>query len=78
MFISAYNDRHKGKVLVWERSPSGSRVKKEYDQPFYFYQEDRLGDFETITGKRVKRVDCTDEQTFEQVVMGVPAHKRIS
>jgi DNA polymerase elongation subunit (family B) len=76
MFISAYNDRHKGKVLVWERLANGSRVKKEYDQPFYFYQEDRLGDFETITGKRVKRVDCTDEQSFEQAVMCVPAHKR--
>ena len=75
MFISAYNDRRRSKVLVWERLPSGSRVKKEYAQPYYFYQEDRLGDFETITGKRVKRVDCTDAESLESMIGGIAKSK---
>lgn len=76
MFIAAHHDRRRGKVIVWEKLPSGSRVRKEYPAPWYFYEADRLGDYETITGVRVKRVDCTDEASYEGTVLGVHPSRR--
>jgi DNA polymerase elongation subunit (family B) len=75
MFISACHDRKRGKIVVWERQEA-SRIRREFDPPYYFYQEDRLGDYETITNQRVKRVECSDEETLENLISTIPAKKR--
>jgi DNA polymerase elongation subunit (family B) len=71
-FISAYHDRQRDKVLVWERTQAGVRVRKEYDSPRYFYVPDRLGAYESITGIRLKKLTCSSFSDFEQASMAEP------
>ena len=67
-FISAYHDRKSDKVLVWERPiEGGPRTLVEYEAPRYFYVPDENGDRKTITGETVKRIDCCDEEEFNNL-----------
>jgi len=71
-FISAYHDHRRGKVLVWERNEKGMRVKREFDPPFYFYVPDRIGDYESITGVRLKRETYGTETDFNLAAQASP------
>lgn len=67
-FISVHHDRKSDKVLVWERPVSGGkRILKEWDAPRYFYVPDEEGDRLTITGEKVRRVDCVDQGQFDHL-----------
>lgn len=71
-FISAYHDHRRGKVLVWERTDAGARVKREFDPPYYFYVPDRIGDYESITGVRLKKETYGTASDFESAVQASP------
>lgn len=64
-FITGYHDKRQGKVLVWEKSPSGQRVRTLHNPPYYFYVADDAGDRMTITGQAVKRVSCRTADDFD-------------
>lgn len=68
-FLSAYHDRRRDEVLVWERNASGVRTRKVYDAPRYFYVPDRLGDFESITGIRLKKLTFSTRDDYDQTVL---------
>ncbi len=68
-YISAYNDRYAGKILVWEKREDGGRVKREIEPDYYFYVPDRLGTYESITGVRLKKITCTGSNDFDQACM---------
>lgn len=55
-------------MLVWEKSPSGQRVRKLYDSPRYFYKRDDKGAFRTTTGVTVSKVECQSANDFDQAV----------
>jgi DNA polymerase elongation subunit (family B) len=55
-------------VLVWEKTPSGQRVRKLHDAPHYFYQRDPKGAFLTTTGVTVAKVEFSTTNDFDQAV----------
>lgn len=64
MFISAQVSRDRKRVMVWERTDKG-RVLKEYAAPYYFYVENREGDYKDIHGTRLARLDFIDYNEFK-------------
>jgi DNA polymerase elongation subunit (family B) len=72
-YVSAFYDKYAGKILVWEKKEQGSRVRRELVPNWYFYTADRLGDYESITGVRLKKITCLDSNDFDQAVMSHPS-----
>ena len=55
-------------MLVWEKLPSGQRVRKLYDPPHYFYRRDDAGPFISTTGVNLKRVNCSSASDFDEAI----------
>lgn len=65
-FISAYHDRQRGKVLVWDKPPgSAQRRLREHSAPYYFYVPDESGEHTSITGVKLRKVVCTSKFDHE-------------
>jgi DNA polymerase elongation subunit (family B) len=75
-YISAYHDKYASKILVWEKRQGGNRVRRELEPEYYFYEANRLGEHETITGVRCKRINCTSSSDFDQAVMSISPSAR--
>ena len=71
-YISAHNFRYEGFIGVWGKTETGGRIFKKYDPSFYFYVPDRLGDYESITGIRLKKITCAGSNDFDQAVLASP------
>lgn len=44
-------------VIVWERNEDGERIVRDYPAPYYFYIDDKDGDYRTVYGNRVSKVE---------------------
>ena len=64
-FISAYHDRRSDKVVVWERTESGKRIRVEHAPLYNFYVPDPNGTFTAITGEKLKFVSFGSKKEFE-------------
>jgi DNA polymerase elongation subunit (family B) len=71
VFISSHHDKYKDRILVWEKQ-DGKRVVREYDPPRYFYIPDKLGDYEAITGEKLKKLNFRDKTEYDQACMAYP------
>jgi DNA polymerase elongation subunit (family B) len=71
-FISSYHERGRDKVLVWEKSESGKRIKREVDSPYNFYVPDKDGTFEAITGELLRKVEFDSKQEFDEGCRSFP------
>lgn len=71
-YISAHRFRYEGFIGVWEKTLEGIRVFRKIPESYYFYQPDRLGDHESITGVRLKKITCTGSNDFDQAVLAAP------
>lgn len=60
-YVNAY--RKGEKVIVWERD-GGVRKIVEYDAPYYFYYEDERGEYTSLYGKKLARVDFDTNADF--------------
>lgn len=47
------------RVIVWERTDTGERVVKDFKAPYYFYYDDEDGEYTTIFGTKVSKVEYT-------------------
>lgn len=65
MFISAYHDRRRDKVVVWERTDQG-RVIREFPCPYYFYVPAKDGEFTALTGETLKKLTFSDRRSFDE------------
>lgn len=72
MFISSYHERGRDRVLVWERTESGKRVKREYDSPYFFYVPDKTGAFSAITGETLRKVEFNSKRDFDEACLSYP------
>lgn len=70
-FISAYHERGRDRVLVWERS-NGKRRVVEKDSPYYFYAPAADGDFTSIDNRKLKKYTFGNKQEFEDACMTFP------
>lgn len=44
-------------VIVWERTEEGDRIVRDYPAPYYFYINDDEGQYRTVYGNRVTKVE---------------------
>lgn len=51
------------KVYVWERV-EGKRIVKQYKAPFYFFIESPIGEYKSIFGTKLKKIECRDHNEF--------------
>jgi len=72
MFVSSYHERGRDKILVWERTESGKRVKREYDSPYNFYAPSKDGTFTAITGETLKKLEFHSKRDFDEACMSHP------
>lgn len=73
-YISAWHDKHRGKIIVWESLGSPrQRVRRELAPSYYFYVPDRLGDYVSLTQERLKKIECNNQEAFDKEVQ---AHRQ--
>lgn len=65
MYISAQVTPNMKEVLVWERTEKG-RVTKRYPAPYYFYVQDKDGEYSDIHNNSLRRLDFSDYQKFKE------------
>lgn len=63
-YISGIIDYDTEQVIVWERSEHGRSLVR-YDCPYYFYIEDENGQFDSLDGKKLTRLDFDNQNEFE-------------
>ena len=61
-YISAV--RQQDSVVVWEKNKKGQRVTKRYDAPYYFYVKDKDGDYTSLYGDKLSRLDFDNSRDF--------------
>lgn len=64
-YISAAVDYDTQQIMVWERD-GDERSLSRYPNPYYFYIEDENGEFESLYGKKLTRLDFETQAEFEQ------------
>lgn len=62
-YLSATLDHKDQKVIVWERTGEGRR-RVEYDPPYYFYVPDDDGEYKSLFGDKLTRLDFNTRQEF--------------
>lgn len=70
-FIASHHDKYKDRITVWEKK-DGKRIVKDYNCPRYFYIPDKLGDYEAITGEKLKKVNFKDKTEYDQACQTYP------
>jgi DNA polymerase elongation subunit (family B) len=58
MYSSIYFNKSRSTIHLWEYI-DGVKVYNKYDAPLYFYKEDKTGEYTSITGEKLKRVECS-------------------
>lgn len=70
-FIASVHDRFKDRIQVWEKN-NGKRSFKEYPGNHYFYVPAALGDFTSVTGETLKKVQFSSRGDFESAIHSYP------
>lgn len=52
------------KVIVWERNEAGERVTRDFPAPYYFYYDDKDGEYTTIYGTKVSKAEYDTGAAF--------------
>lgn len=63
-YISALANRQNNTVYVWERTPEGERVLRDYVAPYYCYYDDEDGKYKTIFDTPVSKLECKTSKDF--------------
>ena len=65
-YIGIADDYKNDKVVVWERDEhSGSRIRKEYTPPRYFFVPDDSGEYTSMYGHSLKKLSFETKDEFE-------------
>jgi DNA polymerase elongation subunit (family B) len=65
MFISSFYDRYSDKVIVWEKTNSGKRIRVEHLSPYYFYVPSKTGTFTAITDEKLEKLEFNSKREFD-------------
>jgi hypothetical protein len=55
-------------VMVWERGNDGERVVVTHRAPYYFYVDDDAGEYTTIYGTRVSKIEFHTQVKFRTAI----------
>ena len=75
-YVAAAMDFKTDQVLVWERSDPSHRVLKRYQAPRYFYVPDTDGEYTSIFGEKLKKVETESGDEWESALRLYPARIR--
>jgi len=56
--------RNFDEVLVWERNEDNERIIVTHDTPYYFYVKDKKGEYTSMYGDKLSRLDFTNSKDF--------------
>lgn len=63
-YISAVLTPDREKVRVFSRDSEGRRRITDFDAPYYFFLENKDGDYQDIFGTRLEKVECHSPEEF--------------
>lgn len=67
MYSSIYFNRSKSTIHLWEYI-DGVKVHNKFDAPLYFYKEDKDGEFTSIAGVKLKKVECPTYANYKEKI----------
>lgn len=53
-------------VIVWERTDDGERIEQTYRAPYYFYVDDEEGEYNTIFGTKVAKLEMATRDEYKR------------
>lgn len=65
-YVAAWYDWKKDAVAVLERDQNGNKFKKVFNAPYYFYVEDKNGEFESIFGHKLTKLEFSSKDSYEE------------
>ena len=71
MFITVHHDKYKDQIVAWERV-DGKRIYRVFDPRYFFYVPDKFGDYEAITGEKLKKLVFKDKSSYDEACMAYP------
>ena len=75
-YVAAAMDFKTDQVLVWERTDPAVRVLKRYPAPRYFYVPDEDGEYTSIYGEKLKKIETESGDEWEAALRLYPARIR--
>jgi hypothetical protein len=73
-FVDAKN--LSGTIFVSERSDSGEFISRQYPAEYVAYEEDPIGQYKSITGKRLRKISFTSKRAFQDALTRAKEHYR--
>lgn len=67
-YSNVYFHRKRSIMHYWEFNEKGEKEHKSCPAPLYFYSRDENGDFKTIYGDKVKKIECDTWGEFKQKI----------
>ena len=64
-YVGACMDFDQQRVHVWERDSEGTRSMKSFEMPYYFYVPDAQGEYVSIFGDTLKKLEFNDKSEFD-------------
>lgn len=64
-YLNVHYNQRSDAVTVWERNGEGDRTVRHIDPQHYFYIKDKHGEFTSIFGDKLKRLDFGSKQEHE-------------
>lgn len=67
MYSSVYFNRSKSTIHVWEYI-DGVKTHNTFDAPMYFYRADKNGEFTSIYGEKLRKVECSTYTEYTEKI----------
>jgi DNA polymerase elongation subunit (family B) len=72
MYSSLYFNKSRSTIHLWEYK-DGEKVHNTYPAPMYFFKEDKAGEFTSIYGEKLKKVECTSYSQYMEKIENLKA-----
>lgn len=68
MYSSIYFNRSRSTIHLWEYNADGVKVHNKFEAPLYFYKDDKNGEFTSIYGEKLKKVECDTYSQYQEKI----------
>ena len=71
-YVAAWTDKRTDSIIVIERDDEGKKFHRRLNAPYYFYVPDDNGEFTSIDGDKLKRLEFGSRDDFESATRQFP------
>lgn len=75
-YVGAYSGYDDELVHIWERNSPDERIYRRVKKPYYFYVPSETGEYTSIFGDRLEKLEFGDAQEFSEAVKQYSLHER--